>query len=89
MQRRSLHGVFIDGDHSYEAVRADLQAADSVGKADKSPVTVADFAAQAILVLRLREAFPTIPIVAEEDADALAAVPHPVTGEPRCWYSST
>ena len=54
-----------------EAVRADLQAADSVGKADKSPVTVADFAAQAILVLRLREAFPAIPVVAEEDADAL------------------
>jgi len=54
-----------------EAVRADLQAADSMGKADKSPVTVADFAAQAILVLRLREAFPSIPVVAEEDADAL------------------
>ena len=54
-----------------EAVRADLQAADSVGKADKSPVTVADFAAQAILVLRLRDAFPAIPVVAEEDADAL------------------
>ena len=58
-----------------EAVRAAITAADSVGKADKSPVTVADFAAQAILILRLREAFPAIPVVAEEDADELRANP--------------
>jgi 3'(2'), 5'-bisphosphate nucleotidase len=56
-----------------EAVRATIQDSDSVGKADRSPVTVADFAAQAILILKLREAFPGVPVVAEEDADTLRA----------------
>ena len=58
-----------------EAVRAAITDSDSVGKADRSPVTVADFAAQAILILRLREAFPAVPVVAEEDADELRANP--------------
>ena len=58
-----------------EAVRAAITDADSVGKADSSPVTVADFAAQAILIVRLRRDFPDIPVVAEEDADELRAQP--------------
>jgi 3'(2'), 5'-bisphosphate nucleotidase len=36
---------------------------------------VADFAAQAILILRLRQDFPDVPVVAEEDADELRARP--------------
>jgi 3'(2'), 5'-bisphosphate nucleotidase len=44
----------------------------SIGlKPDQSPVTVADFAVQALVAYRLREAFPEDPIVAEEDAAAL------------------
>jgi 3'(2'), 5'-bisphosphate nucleotidase len=58
-----------------EAVRANIESSDSVGKADRSPVTVADFAAQAILILRLREAFPDVVVVAEEDADQLRGPP--------------
>ncbi|MCA9539480.1 MAG: 3'(2'),5'-bisphosphate nucleotidase [Myxococcales bacterium] len=42
-------------------------------KADASPVTVADFAAQAIVNLRLAVGTPGVPIVGEEDADALRA----------------
>jgi 3'(2'), 5'-bisphosphate nucleotidase len=40
-------------------------------KADRSPVTVADFAAQAILVGLLRKTFPAVPVVAEENAEEL------------------
>jgi 3'(2'), 5'-bisphosphate nucleotidase len=42
-------------------------------KADQSPVTVADFAVQALVAHRLGEMFPDDPLVAEEDATALRA----------------
>lgn len=40
-------------------------------KDDKSPVTVADFAAQALVANLMQAAFPNIPLVAEEDSAAL------------------
>ena len=40
-------------------------------KQDKSPVTVADFGAQAVVTRILRGAFPDLPLVGEEDAAAL------------------
>lgn len=43
----------------------------SIEKADRSPVTVADFGAQALVCRRVKAAFPDDPIVAEEDASAL------------------
>ncbi len=42
-------------------------------KGDRSPVTVADFAAQALIGSLLAEAFPHDPLVAEEDAADLRA----------------
>jgi 3'(2'), 5'-bisphosphate nucleotidase len=42
-------------------------------KTDQSPVTVADFAVQALVAHRLAETFPEAPLVAEEDAAALRA----------------
>jgi 3'(2'), 5'-bisphosphate nucleotidase len=42
-------------------------------KPDQSPVTIADFAVQALVAHRLSDAFPDDPIVAEEDAAALRA----------------
>eukprot|EP00802_Teleaulax_amphioxeia_P015638 Tamp_15730.p1 GENE.Tamp_15730~~Tamp_15730.p1 ORF type:complete len:411 (+),score=61.89 Tamp_15730:235-1467(+) len=45
----------------------------TVGKSDASPVTVADFAVQAIVCARLLQAFPDDPIIAEEAADELRA----------------
>ncbi len=53
------------------AVQADLVTAEAVEKGDRSPVTVADFAAQAIVARRLAGRFPGIPLVAEEDSDLL------------------
>ena len=42
-------------------------------KDDKSPVTVADFAAQALIAKLILDAFPDDPLVAEEDSAALQA----------------
>lgn len=42
-------------------------------KADRSPVTVADFAVQALVANRLADRFPHDPLVAEEDAAVLRA----------------
>lgn len=43
-------------------------AADALEKKDKSPVTIADFASQAVICKSIRDAFPTDFIVGEEDA---------------------
>jgi 3'(2'), 5'-bisphosphate nucleotidase len=43
----------------------------SLTKGDRSPVTVADFAVQALVARRLAENFPTAALVGEEQADAL------------------
>ncbi len=44
---------------------------DTLTKKDRSPVTIADYASQAVICEVLNEAFPEIPIVAEEDAKSL------------------
>jgi len=53
------------------AVQYRLVAGAALQKGDKSPVTVADFAAQAVVSHFLAEAFPGVPLVGEEDARAL------------------
>ena len=53
------------------AVQERLVAGTTLEKGDKSPVTVADFGAQAVVSARLGAAFPTTPMVGEEDAAAL------------------
>ncbi|MEB3290548.1 MAG: 3'(2'),5'-bisphosphate nucleotidase [Leptolyngbya sp.] len=50
-----------------ETVRQTL-VPEAIEKNDKSPVTVADFGAQAIICRALAEAFPEDPVVGEEDA---------------------
>ncbi|KAI9438940.1 3',5'-bisphosphate nucleotidase [Lactarius indigo] len=53
-----------------------LVAGETLVKGDKSPVTVADFAAQAVINTVLSNAFPDDPIIGEEDAaDLRAATP--------------
>lgn len=44
---------------------------DALTKGDKSPVTVGDFAAQAVVAKRLADAFPGVPLIGEEAADEL------------------
>jgi len=45
----------------------------SLTKGDKSPVTIADFASQALIGSMLKQEFPGIPLVAEETSSALRA----------------
>ena len=52
-----------------EQVRANIPPA--MEKGDKSPVTVADYGAQALICKALAEAFPNDPVVGEEDATDL------------------
>ena len=49
-------------------VQAQLVSEDTLVKKDRSPVTVADFASQALICTALKENFPQISIVGEEDA---------------------
>jgi 3'(2'), 5'-bisphosphate nucleotidase len=53
------------------SVQTDLVGAETLEKRDKSPVTVADFAAQAVVCHALAEAFPHDRVVGEEASDAL------------------
>src|SRR5262245_28753026 len=46
-------------------------APDALSKKDKSPVTVADFASQAVICRDLAEAFPDDAVIAEEDSAEL------------------
>ncbi|KAH9986851.1 hypothetical protein BJV77DRAFT_1070764 [Russula vinacea] len=50
-----------------------LVAGETLVKGDKSPVTVADYSAQAVINTILSQAFPEDPIVGEEDASDLRA----------------
>ena len=52
-----------------------VASGDSLAKDDRSPVTLADLAAQIVVSRRLAEAFPGVPLLAEEDSGALEASP--------------
>lgn len=54
-----------------EAVRREVLGTAGLAKGDDSPVTVADFGAQALICRALQAAFPNDPIVGEEDAALL------------------
>jgi len=56
-------------------VQSELVSADRLEKKDRSPVTVADFAVQAVISARLAAAFPDIPLVGEEDSSELHGSP--------------
>ncbi len=58
------------------AVQQDLQRVQKITKDDRSPVTVADFAVQAIVALALREATGEVLIVGEEHARVLRQPAH-------------
>jgi 3'(2'), 5'-bisphosphate nucleotidase len=51
--------------------RLEIEGAPAASKADRSPVTAADFAAQAVVGGLLQEAFPADGVVAEEDSRLL------------------
>jgi HAL2 family 3'(2'),5'-bisphosphate nucleotidase len=52
-------------------IQSQLVSEDSITKKDKSPVTIADYASQALICSILHDQFPEIPVVGEEDAGSL------------------
>jgi 3'(2'), 5'-bisphosphate nucleotidase len=56
-----------------KSVQNTLVVDDTITKPDKSPVTAADLSAQSLISLYLRKAYPTDPIIGEEDTTELRA----------------
>jgi 3'(2'), 5'-bisphosphate nucleotidase len=63
--------IVADACHAARAVQQDLERVRQVAKDDRSPVTVADFAVQAIVAMGLLEHDPDVLIVGEEQSDLL------------------
>jgi 3'(2'), 5'-bisphosphate nucleotidase len=53
------------------AIQKEMTGTDTLTKSDRSPVTIADFAAQALICRALGVHFPGVPIVGEEDSQAI------------------
>ena len=64
-----------DASRCCESIAAVFSETDSQTKSDQSPVTVADYASQALIHYRLKEITPDIGIVAEEGAEGLQDQP--------------
>jgi len=72
-------------DHALKAVQLACQVAkqvqqslvseETITKKDNSPVTVGDYAVQALIIHQLSTAFPEYPFVAEEDSKTLSENP--------------
>jgi len=54
-----------------QRVQKHLVSEETIEKKDRSPVTVADFASQALIISELTERFPELPFVAEESSKVL------------------
>ncbi len=67
--------------HACRAVQAEWTPAAAIVKGDRSPVTVADFASQALIGQALRDASPDVPVLAEEGTDLLRRGEHRATLE--------
>ena len=61
----------VKASHLCRVVQSNLVSDTSMSKKDRSPVTVADFGAQAVVTHALRRVFPDTPMVGEEDAAEL------------------
>lgn len=70
-ERAAAVDAVIKASRLCRAVQDRLVAGTTLQKGDKSPVTVADYGAQAVVGHLLRLEFPSIPMVGEEDASAL------------------
>ena len=75
LERRLAMSAVFSAAQLCQQVQADMVQADAVEKADRSPVTVADFGSQALICQAIREVFPDDIIVAEEDSQTLQENP--------------
>ena len=74
-ERRFAIAAVISASRLTKAVRDDFEPAEAVSKADSSPVTVADLAAQALISMALAEALPGDGMLGEEDFGPLDESP--------------
>lgn len=67
-ERQAAVAAVVQASRLCQAVRRELVSAETLAKKDKSPVTVADFGAQAVVSRLLRQTFPNDPLVGEEES---------------------
>lgn len=70
-ERRAALEAVLEAARFTLVVREHARAGDGFDKADRSPVTIADFGAQALICRALEDRFPDDPIVAEESSAEL------------------
>jgi 3'(2'), 5'-bisphosphate nucleotidase len=70
-EKRHAHQMVIRAATLCRSVQTDMVKPTSAQKADRSPVTVADYASQAAICKGLADAFPDDPVVAEETSEGL------------------
>ena len=75
LEKRTAMSAVFRAAQLCQQVQADIVKTDAVEKADRSPVTVADFGSQALICQAITEAFPEDIIIAEEDSQALQETP--------------
>ena len=75
LEKRTAMSAVFSAAQLCQQVQTDMLKTDAVEKADRSPVTVADFGSQALICQAIAEAFPEDAIVAEEDSQALQENP--------------
>ncbi|RKU08982.1 3'(2'),5'-bisphosphate nucleotidase [Candidatus Poribacteria bacterium] len=75
LEKRTAMSAVFRAAQLCQQVQTDMVQTDAVEKADRSPVTVADFGSQALICQAIGEAFPEDVIVAEEDSQALQENP--------------
>ena len=64
--------ALIEAGETCRRIQEALVDADTLTKQDRSPVTTADFTAQAIIMRTLKEHYPEVPVVAEEDVSGIS-----------------
>lgn len=70
-ERQAAIDVVVRACRLVRQVQAGLVSAETLEKKDRSPVTVADYAAQTLIVHELTHRFPAYPFIAEESSGAL------------------
>jgi 3'(2'), 5'-bisphosphate nucleotidase len=75
LEKRTAMSAVFRAAQLCQQVQTDMLKTDAMEKADRSPVTVADFGSQALICQAIAEAFPEDAIVAEEDSQALREIP--------------
>lgn len=70
-ERRAAIDAVIEASRVCRNIQSEIVSEETMAKKDRSPVTIADFASQTLIINRLQAEFPGNPIVAEEDARAL------------------